>query len=280
MWKKLHIVLVLPCMLSYAVAAAVALGTVSARGNMWVDNYGVMSNATLFDGTVVATAQASAILRLYDGVEITMASDSRAALHRGRLVLQQGESELAASTAFQIEANGLRIASSQASSHGVVSIKPGSTVEVAALAGSFGVTTDQGILLATVRPGQSISFATQANADPSACEGTGTISLEGGNYFITIASTGVKYGLTGTGFAKLLAGLVGKPVTIKGTIVPGLTPAGGATAAIALQGVSPMVPPTSTGTNLLIGGRLIVAGVGRGTGVSVTNQPKTLAGVP
>jgi hypothetical protein len=248
---------------------------------MRVDGYMVKGNATLFDGSLLETGQASAILRLGDGAGITMAADSRGALHRDRFVLQLGESELTASPSFQIEANGLHVKPGQANSRGVVSITSGSAVEVAVLTGSFQVTNDQGVLLASVRPGQSTSFSMQADGDSSACTGTGRISLESGNYFITIAPTGIKYELTGTDLARLLGNLIGESVTIKGTIVSDAAPAGQATALIALQNFWTPAPGMSTEQTLLISGRLVVSSAaGRGTGVSATNQPKVPAGVP
>jgi hypothetical protein len=248
---------------------------------MRVDGYMVRGNATLFDGSLVETGQASAILRLGNGAGITMAANSRGALHRDRFVLQLGESELTASPSFQIEANGLHVTPGRANSRGVVSITSGNAVEVAVLTGSFRVTGDRDVLLASVRPGQSTSFAMQADGDSSACTGTGRIGLDGGNYFITIASTGIKYELTGTDLAKLLGNLVGESVTIKGTVVSGPAPAGEAAALIALQNFWTPAPGLSTGETLLISGRLIVSGAaGRETGVSATNQPKDPAGVP
>ncbi len=281
MFRKLQVALVFPCLFSCAVAATVSIGAISARGDMRVDSFMVKGNATLFDGSVVETGQASAVLRLENGARIAMATSSRGVLHRDRLVLQRGTSELTASTSFQIEANGLHVTPSHANSRGVISITSGNTVEVAALTGSFGVTNDLGVLLANVSPSQSMSFAIQAAGNSFACTGTGQISLEGGNYFITIASTAVKYELVGKDLAKLLGSLAGESVTVKGTIASGATPADGAAAAITLQNVSPPAPGLPTGETLLISGRLIVSSaVGRVTGVSATNQPRTPAGAP
>jgi hypothetical protein len=107
------------------------------------------------------------------------------------------------------------------------------------------------------------------------------MSLESGNYFITVASTGIKYELTGTDLASLLRKLVGESVTIKGTVVSGAAPAGEAAALIALQNFWTPAPGMSTRETLLISGRLIVSGAaGREIGVSATNQPKVPAGVP
>ncbi len=50
MFKKLQVAAVLLCLLSYAEAVTVSIGTASVRGDMRVDSYTVKGNATLFDG--------------------------------------------------------------------------------------------------------------------------------------------------------------------------------------------------------------------------------------
>ena len=123
MFKKLQVAAILLCMLSYAAAGTFSIGTVSARGNMRVDSYTVKGNATLFDGSVVETGQASADLRLNKGTKITMSSSSRGTLYSDHLVLQQGEGELAASNSFQLQANGIRVTPNEPNSRGLVTIK-------------------------------------------------------------------------------------------------------------------------------------------------------------
>lgn len=205
MLKKLQVTVVLLCMLSYAAADTVSIGTVSARGDMRVDSNIVKSNATLFDGSVVETGQATADLRLDKGVEISMSTGSRGTLYHDRLVLQRGESELAASNSFQIEANGLRVTANEPNSRGLVSMKSGNTVEVAALTGSFGVSNDQGLLLASVRPGKPLSFSSMQAEVPDLKVGsrfskTGLVSTENGRYFVTV--DGIKYELKSTEIVK------------------------------------------------------------------------------
>src|SRR5665213_2037084 len=109
MFRKLQVAAILLCMLSYAAAGTVSIGTASARGDLRVDSYLVKGNATLFDGSVVETGQTTA---------------------------------------------NLRLTPNEPNSRGVVSLKAGNTVEVASLNGSFGVTTNHGVLLANVRPGR------------------------------------------------------------------------------------------------------------------------------
>ena len=59
MLKKIEYAAILLSILGYASAENVSIGTASARGDMRVDSYVVKGNATLFDGTVVETGQAT-----------------------------------------------------------------------------------------------------------------------------------------------------------------------------------------------------------------------------
>ena len=271
MLRKLQAVAVLLCMLCYAAAGTVSIGTASARGDMRVDSYMVKGNATLFDGSVVETGQATANLRLNKGTEITMATSSRGTLYRDRLVLQQGESQLAASSSYQIEANGLRVTASEPNSRVVVSMKPGKTVEVAALNGSFGVMNDHGILLANIRPGRSVSFAMQAGGTPTSFQGVGIVSSENGHYYLTTAEN-VKYEITGNNLQKY----VGTKVVVSGTVQAGA--ASGAAAVITVSSIAINAAVGATLTSvLIIGGVIAGGGVGVGYAVYDATQPSSPA---
>jgi hypothetical protein len=277
MFKKLQVAAILLCMLSYAAAGTVSIGTASARGDMRVDSYLVKGNATLFDGSVVETGQATANLRLNKGTEITMSTASRGTLHSDRLVLQQGESELAASSSFQLEANGLRVTPNEPNSRGVVSLKAGNTVEVASLNGSFGVTTDHGVLLANVRPGRVVSFAMQAGANPANFSGVGLVSFENGTYYLT-TNENVKYVLTCKDSRKF----VGDKVAVSGTLQGG-TPgqAGGAGTMLCVKtmdingGGGGGGGGMSTTTKWIIAGVIVGGGVGVGIAIADRNQGTT-----
>ncbi|HEV2485821.1 MAG TPA: hypothetical protein VGT08_09840 [Terracidiphilus sp.] len=274
MFKKLQVAVILLCMLSYATAGTVSIGTASARGDMRVDNYLVKGNATLFDGSVVETGQATANLRLNKGTEITMSTASRGTLHSDRLVLQQGESELAASSSFQLEANSLRVTPNEPNSRGVVSLKAGNTVEVASLNGSFGVTTDHGVLLANVRPGRVVSFAMQAGGNPATFSGVGLVSFENGTYYLTTAED-VKYVLTCKDFHKY----VGDKVVVSGTLQGGTPGQVGGTGSmlcvksIEINGESGM----SKKDKWIIAGVIVGGGVGAGIALANRNHPSPAA---
>jgi len=273
MLRKLQVAGLLLCMYSYAVAGTVSIGTASARGDMRVDSYMVKGNATLFDGSVVETGQATADLRLNKGTEITMSTSSRGTLYRDRLVLQRGETELAANSSFQLEANGFRVTPSEPNSRGVVSLKAGNTVEVAALNGSFGVTNDHGVLLASVRPGRVVSFAMHASENQSSVSVVGMVSFENGHFYLTSAED-LKYELTGKDLKKF----VGTKVEISGTLQPVSKDRVGVAGVISLSsiGINGAVGVgIGTATSLMIVAPAAAAGIG--VGVYEANQSSSPA---
>lgn len=262
--------------LPYASAGTTTIGTASVRGDMRVDGYRVSGDATLFDGSVVQTGQASAALRLNKGVEIKLATDSRGTLYRDRLVLQQGSSEWTPSSSFSVEANGLRVTPNEPNSKGLVSLGGANTVEVAALTGGFQVRNDQGLLLARVSPGHVMSFGAIQSGTPNSNSNsitvTGSISFEGGFYFLSVAQTGVVYELTGKDFSKEF----GATVTVTGTLDPNAKPAYGASAVINVSRQKKEGGPAFE--NKAVIGALILGGAaGIGVGVYEVNQSSTPA---
>ena len=267
MIDKLKVLVVVLCMISFAEAGTVSIGTASARGDMRVDSYTVKGGATLFDGSVVETGQASADLHLGEGTEITMASNSRGTLYRDHLVLQQGASELSASSPFKLETVGLSVVPEEPHSHAVVSLRTGSTVEVEALTGSFGVTTEQGVMLASVRPGRAVSFAMQAGGASTDFSGVGMVSYEGGHYYLNTAEH-VKYELTCKDFKKFAWT---KSLVISGKFQAPAVPGGPSAIcvnSIKINGNSEM----SSVTKLVITGVVVGAGIGIGAGIAVHNS--------
>jgi hypothetical protein len=221
----------------------------------------VMGNATLFDGSVVETGQATADLRLEKGTEILLARDSRGTLHRDRLVLQGGQSEFSANSSFQLEASGLHVTPIEPDSRGVVSVKEGNTVEVAALKGILRVTTEKGVLLASVRPGLALSFAIAAQA-PIGEFIVGVVSFENGHYYLTTVDD-AKYELIGRDFKKF---------TNTKVVVEGVQEKGGSNSS---AGIPPIIQVTSIQFNSASAG----AGAGAGAGGLSAGAVWTIVGV-
>jgi len=282
MIKHLQVMLSLIAMLSNAAAGSVSIGTASARGNMRVDSYKIENNATLFNGSVVETDQASADLRLGKGTEITMSRNTSGTVYSDHLVLQHGRGELAATGAFHLDANGLRVTPLSSDSRGLVSVPDGKTVEVAALTGSFGIVDADGKMLGNVVPGKALHLALQAGpagpASPAATgtsfSGTGMVSEDSrGNFYIYSAAEGKFYQITGDN----LANFVGKTVTATGSVVAGASPAGGAVEVVSISQikftVGSAVGSAASTTPWVVTGIVVAASTGLAVGVYEATKP-------
>ena len=267
--KKLQVAVILFCMLSYAQAGTVSIGTISAIGDIRVDDRIVNGNATLFDGSVVETTKATANLRINKGSEITMAAGSKGTLYSDHIVLQQGETELVAPQSFQLQAAGIRVRSNEPSSRAVVAVKPDKTVEVASLSGSFGITNDQGITLANIVPGSPISFAMQAGTNNQDFAGSGHVSFKNNTYYLTTGAH-VKYVLT----CQSPASFVGYKVDVTGK----LEVTNGETVLCVSRISQSLSSGMSTTSKWVIGGVVVAALAGTAIGVSrLSGQIKTPA---
>lgn len=261
MLKKLQAVLALFCMATFASAGTTVIGTASVRGNMRVDGSTVQGDATVFNGTVVETDDASANLRMGHGIDVTMSKSSKGTVYSDHFVLQRGESELSAPGSFQLEANGLRVAADIPNSVAIVTMAPHKTVNVAVLAGRFKVREGDGFLLSNVLPGRPLSFAAQAPAStsPYYVSVVGLLDSQNGHYILTTAEN-VKYELTGIEIQKF----VGDKVLVTGTFTP--TAQGGEMAGtimvktIGLNPGGPRGETTKTGKWMIIGTALGGAG--------------------
>ena len=212
---------------SFALADSSAIGTASTRGEIRVDGYTVRGTATLFDNTALATNQFAATLRLDKGTEIKLGTGTSGTLYRDRMVLSRGVTEVTATSPFQLQANGLSIASSTSKTAGIISLNAQKTVEVAALTGELRVTDSRGVLLAEVNPGDSISFPAEPRARSAAAQAQsaasqsisdiGLVSFENGQYYLTSTLSGVKYQITGGNLSKY----VNDKVVINGTLLAG-----------------------------------------------------------
>jgi hypothetical protein len=278
---------------SYAMAGTTAIGTASARGSMRVDGSVVNGNATLFDGTVVETSEATTAVRLDKGVEIKLATDSRGTLYRDRLVLEKGAGELAAGR-FLLQASGLSVTPDAPNSRGVVSFQDPHTVQVSALQGNFHVANSQGLLLASVQPGHMMLFNMQQAGATAPTTVTGLLTREtdkcaangGKKFYITVNETGVKYEVTGED----LDSKVGKTVTLTGTPDPNAQPTSCAAGVLVASSVAVVAGAAggaavgaaagagwAAGHVALITGVAIAAAAGTGVGIYEATKSPTPA---
>jgi hypothetical protein len=281
----LFAIIFIPLSYAYAADGTGSIGTVSARGNMRVDGYTVSGNGTLFNGTNVETGQATATLRLVNGTEITLSTNTRGVVYSNHLVLLQGKSQLKTSSSpFLLEAEGLHVASSGPNALGVVALGPANTVDVAAVTGELRIVNNEGLPLARVETGAAFSFPAAQQQQPPAGPGSGesqkeiegVMTAENGNFYVTdIDST--KYELvTGNNLKKF----VGKNVAVAGFVQASTTEPGTTqliVTAIDLNG-SNKTGTSSGGSNkgLLIG-VAVAGGAAAVIGIAVSESSKTPA---
>jgi hypothetical protein len=271
MLRKLQIAAILSCMLSYAAAGTVSIGTASVRGNMRVDNYVVKGDATLFNGSVVETDQATANLRLDKGTQITLSTNSRGTMYSDHAVLQQGESQVIASNSFQLQAGPVHVFPNLPNSVGIVTLKPDNSVEVASLSGSFGVSSNNGVMLANIHPGRVVNFAMQTPpASQTAFSGLGIVSFDNGTYYLT-TDEDVKYVLTCRDSHRY----IGDKVYVTGTVeAPAGQPAGVQGTLLCVKTMDVNGPGgLSRGTKWLIAGLIVGGGIGAAIALSEKNHP-------
>ncbi len=275
MKRKLQALVLLMCTMTYAVASTVSIGTVSARGDMRVDGNRVNGNATLFDGSVVETGEATADLRLAKGIELTLSPNSRTTLHNDYLLLERGETEMSGPGTYKVEANGLTVAALESHSRAVISMKTADTVEVAALNGSFGIRDDKGALISTARPGRSLKFSKQTGPVHTSFSGVGTVSVDKEGYYFFFTEQGGTFQLVG----KDLKDFLGYEVKVTGTVQTGVKPVITATEVVSVSTIKKIDVAAigSSHTALIVSGVIVVSSAGIAVGVMNTTQKKNPA---
>ena len=203
-------------------AAGGAIGMAVANGSFQVDHSAVYGNGTLFDGSVVETANASSRLQLTGGVRMLLARESRAKVYQHRLVLEQGLGEMESAGGFEVEARSLHIAAAPGSV-ARVKVDNGRNVLVSAVRGAVRVTNAGGVLVASMETGKSMVFEPQAGAE-APTRASGCLLEKGGKFLLAERTTNIVLELQGTDLEKQL----GNQVEISGKAVPAPpgTPAG------------------------------------------------------
>ena len=211
------IALILVMNLSLGMAAAPAVGIVTARGSFTIDNSSIAGNATLFEGSQIETGRASSQLQLNNGAKMQLAAESRGVVYRDRLVLEKGSSRVEKGN-FQVEANSLRIRPAGETASTQVSIRTSGLVEVAALSGPVRVTAANGVLLANLQEGKTLDFTPESGPAPATAPTsvTGCLESSSGEFLLTDEASLVRFGVKGTGLDKE----VGHRVQLDGTVTP------------------------------------------------------------
>src|SRR3984893_11299006 len=210
------IALILAANLSLGMAAAPAVGIVTATGSFTIDASNITGNATLFEGNQIETGKASSQLQLNNGARMQLAAESRGIVYRDRLVLEKGSSLIQSGGASQVEANSLRIRPASESAGAQVSIRQSGTVQVAALRGPVRVTAANGVLLANLQEGKTIDFTPESTGPAAPTTVTGCLESSSGKFLLTDEASLVRFEILGASLDKE----VGRRVQLDGTVTP------------------------------------------------------------
>ena len=189
---------------------ATVLGTVVSDGDFRLNSSKVTGSATLFDGSAVETNQASSRIQL-DGSWMLLDSNSRARFKSSRIALEQGIGEIGTTRSLALDARSLRIVTEGAGAAARVKLDGQDNVVVGAIRGSVKVINSNGILIASIKPGTTLSFLPKAAAADTT-ELNGCLVWKEGKY-IVVDSNGQATIVDGAG----LAALSGNPVHVTGS---------------------------------------------------------------
>ena len=229
-------------------AANASIGIAIASGPFRVNQSAVKGNASLFEGSEVATDRASSKLRMNGGARLEIGTDSRARVYGDHVVLENGAGQLEAGTPYRIEARTLRISTASAKSIARVQLSGADAVLVSALNGPVSVTGSGGQLLAKLEPGNNLRFVPQASA-PDSYEVTGCLLRKGGKAIIVDETTNQFFEVRGADRSTEF----GNRVTVKGRGVTGVTPLAGASAMIDAQTIALVAPGGCLATAAALG---------------------------
>lgn len=240
-------------------AAPSSIGFVRSVGDFRVDGSIVRGNSTIFDGDVIETATARSVVQIND-VQLTLAPDSRAKVYRDRTVLEKGTGMLRDAENHVFQATSLQIAPTAKDSVVQVDVKDSSHVSVFAFSGSAQVRNSSGLLIASLRPGMALAFDVPPQAGgTTAVSLTGTVTERNGKFFLTDPTTNVTAEIQGTDLTKY----VGKKVQITGAVIPGATPAPGASEVVQVTSshiVGAAGGGAAAATGLSVGAKVAIIG--------------------
>ena len=193
-------------------AAGSAIGMAVATGSLTVNHSQVWGNATLFDGSLVETATGYSQLQLEKGVQVRLASESRATIHEGRLVLEAGQGELESASGYEVEARTLHIRAAAQGTQARIKLTDANVVMVAAVHGAVRVSNAAGVLIARVDAGTTLSFEPQAAGAEAPTKVSGCLLAKSGRFILAERTNHVILEVTGLGVAEE----IGNQVEISG----------------------------------------------------------------
>jgi hypothetical protein len=237
-----------------AATSTTVIGMASSQNNLTLDNSRVSGNATLFDGSVVEAGGYSR-LQLKNGTRIDLSAGSQAKIFANRASLDRGMSEIQSGSGFEIDANTLKIRTSDAKAIARVKLDNNS-VMVTALNAPVEVLNPAGLLIARVTPGLPLSFMPQAGGG-SAFDSTGCVLQKSGAAII-VGTGNQTYELRGADLRKT----IGNSAHVTGTIDSSATAMGGASQVVTVSHVTITSKGGCTAVATTVGASTAAAGLG------------------
>lgn len=232
-------------------AATPGIGVAMSQGNIFIDSSATAGNATVFSGSTLETQSAGSHVRLNDGAQLRLASDSRGKVFNDHVDLQKGSASI---KGYSANANGLTVrADGKASA--AISLRDKGEVQIAALTGNVHVFDAAGLNIANLAPGRALDLRPQAGGNATASSLIGCPVKSANGTLLTDETSNVTVQLRGGNTQ------VGRHVQITGSMVPNATPASGATQVISVANVKDLGACTPSGVP--------VAGAGGGAPVAI-----------
>jgi hypothetical protein len=194
-------------------AASSVVGVAAKNGDFKINHSRVQGNATLFEGNLIETGSGLTRLRLNNGAQLRLASQSAGRVFQDRIVLERGAGELTGDT-YGIEALSIRIQPDSSASRARVSLRDGKVVQVLAINGDLRVVNSRGSLVARLDSGRALEFTPQDGASV-ATRVTGMLKRNGDRFVIQDETTNVVSEVRG----KDLNVLVGRRISVTGSVL-------------------------------------------------------------
>jgi hypothetical protein len=182
---------------SFLTASGPAIGMAVADGSFRVDHSQVWGSATLFDGSTVETGQALSRLRFASGARISLAAQSRATVHEGRLSLESGESQIESAPGFEVDSRTLRISANEPGTVARIRLEAAPKIVVAAMRGSVRVTNSAGLLVARIDAGKSLDMEPQTAGASAPTHASGCLLSKEGKYVVIDQTANVMFEVEG-----------------------------------------------------------------------------------
>lgn len=273
--KKAVLVFTISSSVGFLCAAPTGIGVAMSEGNIVIDSASTAGNATIFNGDTVETQSAGSQVRLKDGAQLRLASESMATVYSDHIDLKKGSARI---TGYAANASGLNVRADGKSSASV-SMRDQGLVEIAALTGDVHVFNAAGFNVANLVPGRALDLRAQDAGASAPSSLTGCAVKSGGNLVLTDETSNVTVQLRG-GNVK-----AGRRVQITGSMVPNASPASGATQVINVTNVKEVGGTCKAGAvaagGAAAGAGAAAAGAGAGAaagGAAVAASTAVIAG--